>query len=136
MEDVNWFDEAVIVCGQALIIFFTFKLVTYLLGFRRFLNDMHETNSQVKEYLSSIIHPVKSEQHGDIIYFYDGDDNTFIAQGRNDEELATVLKANWRDHIFIIGEKYVMAGPEFKMTEIKDPETIGKMLAERVINKN
>lgn len=130
------FNDLVEVCGQALIIFFTFKLVTYLLGFNRFLNDMHETNVQVKEYLSSIIHPVKSEQHGDTIYFFDADTNAFLAQGRDDAELAEALRARWQDHIFIVGERYVMAGPDFAMLEITDPESVGRMLAERVINKS
>jgi|FreactcultuFSWF8_1027224.scaffolds.fasta_scaffold02445_3 predicted PhzF superfamily epimerase YddE/YHI9 len=129
------FNDLVEVCGQALIIFFTFKLVTYLLGFNRFLNHISDTNDQIKQYLASIIHPVKSERHGDTIYFFDEDNDTFIAQGRNDAELAEALKARWKDHIFILGEKYVMAGPDFKMLEITDPEYVGKMLADRVINK-
>ena len=136
MEDVNWFDEAVVICGQALIIYFCFNLCIWILGFRRFLNDMHETNSQIKEYLSSIIHPVKSEQHGDTIYFFDADTNAFLAQGRDDAELAEALRARWQDHIFIVGERYVMAGPDFAMLEITDPEYVGRMLAERVINKS
>ena len=130
------FNDLVEACGQALIIYFCVRLGMWLFGFNRFLNHMEETNTQVKKYLASIIHPVKSEQHGDVIYFFDEDDDTFIAQGRNDQELAEALKARWRDHIFIIGEKYVMAGPDFKMLEINDPEYVGKMLADRVINKN
>ena len=129
------FNDLVEVCGQALLIYFCFKLGAWLFGFNKFLNQMNETNIQVKKYLASIIHPVKSERHGDTIYFFDEDNDTFIAQGRNDAELAEALKARWRDHIFIIGEKYVMAGPDFKMLEITDPEHVGKMLADRVINK-
>lgn len=129
------FNELVEACGQALIIYFCIKLCTWIFGFSKFLNNMNETNAQVKNYLASIIHPVKSEKHGDTIYFFDQDDNTFLAQGRDDAELAAALKARWKDHIFILGEKYVMAGPDFKMTEITDPETVGKMLADKVINK-
>jgi len=129
------FNELVEACGQALIIYFCVKLVMWLLGFNKFLDNMNETNTQIKKYLSSIIHPVKSEKHGDVIYFFDADDDTFIAQGRNDAELAESLKARWQDHIFIVGERYVMAGPDFKMLEIEDPEYVGRMLAERVINR-
>jgi predicted PhzF superfamily epimerase YddE/YHI9 len=130
------FNDLVEVCGQALIIFFTFKLVTYLLGFNQFLNHISDTNDQIKQYLASIIHPVKSEQHGDTIYFFDADTNAFLAQGRDDAELSEALRARWQDHIFIVGERYVMAGPDFAMLEITDPEYVGRMLAERVINKS
>jgi len=129
------FNELVEACGQALIIYFCVKLVMWLLGFNKFLDNMNETNTQIKKYLASIIHPVKSEQHGDVIYFFDADTNTFLAQGRDDAELAESLKARWQDHIFIVGERYVMAGPDFKMLEIEDPEYVGRMLAERVINR-
>jgi hypothetical protein len=69
------------------------------------------------------------------MYWYDAEDSTFLVQGRDDAELAAALKARWIDHIFIIGDKYLMAGPDFDMIEIEDPEEIGKMLADRIINK-
>ena len=129
------FSELVEACGQALIIYFCFELVVWLLGFNRFLNDLSETNDNVKKYLSSIIHPVISEKHGDTIYFFEEGTDKFIAQGRNDAEIIAALKARWRDHIFIIGQKHYMAGPDFKMQEIKDPDEVGKLLADRVIDR-
>jgi hypothetical protein len=127
------FNEFVMACGQALIFYAAYKLTRFILGFFDFAQDVSETGEQVKKYLSSIIHAVKSEKHGDIIYFFDEETNTFIAQGRNDAEIIEGLKARWGDHIFIIGERHVMAGPDFEMTEITDPEDIGRMLAEKVI---
>jgi len=129
------FNEFVTACGQALIFYAVYKLTRFILGFFEFAQDVSETGEQVKKYLSSIIHPVKSEQHGDVIYFFDADTNTFLAQGRDDAELAEALRARWRDHIFIVGEKYVMSGPDFKMLEIEDPEYVGRMLADRVLNR-
>jgi hypothetical protein len=129
------FDDIVTLFEQAVLFYFAFKIVMWLLGFGRFLNDVEEANDQVKKYLASIIHPVKSEQHGDVIYFFDADTNTFLAQGRDDAELAAALRARWRDHIFIVGEKYVMSGPDFDLKEIKDPEYVGRMLADRVLNR-
>jgi len=129
------FNEFVMACGQALIFYAGYKLTRFILGFFDFAQDVSETGKQVKKYLTSIIHSVKSEKHGDVIYFFDENTNVFITQGRNDEELVEGLKARWQDHIFLVSEKYYMAGPDFKMQEIKDPDEIGKMLAEKVINK-
>ena len=129
------FNEFVMACGQALIFYAVYKLTRFILGFFESVKDINETGDNVKKYLSSIIHAVKSEKHGDVIYFFEEKTNKFIAQGRNDDELIAALKARWRDHIFIVGERHYMAGPDFKMQEIKDPDEIGKMLAEKVINK-
>jgi len=129
------FNEFVTACGQALIFYAVYKLTRFILGFFEVMKDVNETGDNVKKYLSSIIHAVKSEKHGDVIYFFEEETNKFIAQGRNDDELIAALKARWRDHIFIVGERHYMAGPDFKMQEIKDPDEIGKMLAEKVIDK-
>ena len=129
------FNEFVMACGQALIFYAVYKLTRFILGFFEIVKDINETGDNVKKYLSSIIHAVKSEKHGDVIYFFEEETNKFIAQGRNDDELIAALKARWRDHIFIVGERHYMAGPDFKIQEIKDPDEIGKMLAEKVINK-
>jgi hypothetical protein len=99
------------------------------------MDHWQEHGESIREHLNSIIHPVKSETHDGVMYWYDADDNTFLVQGRNDEELASALKARWIDHIFILGDRYVMSGPDFDMVEIKDPDEIGRMLADRIIKK-
>ena len=70
-----------------------------------------------------------------IMYWFDAEDDTFLVQGRDDTELAAALKARWIDHIFILGDRYVLTGPDFAMVEIKDPDEVGRMLADKIINK-
>ena len=119
----------------ALMIYIIVRVVLALLSLNRFIDIMSERSQEIREHLSSIIHPVKSETHDGVMYWYDAEDNTFLVQGRDDAELAAALKARWIDHIFIIGDRYLMAGPDFDMIEIGDPEEIGKMLADRIIDK-
>ena len=119
----------------ALMIYISVRVVLALFSLNRFIDAMSERSQEIREHLSSIIHPVKSETHDGVMYWYDAEDDTFLVQGRDDAELAAALKARWIDHIFIIGDRYLMAGPDFDMIEIKDPEEIGKMLADRIINK-
>lgn len=132
MEDLNLISEGLAILLESVVVFFVIKWILDLFGLGA---DAINTNQEIKQYLHSIIHPVVSERHGDIIYFFDADTKKFIAQGRNDAELVSALKARWQDHIFIIGERHVMAGPDFEMTEITDPDTIGRMLAQRVLNR-
>ena len=119
----------------ALMIYIIVRVILALLSLNRFIDIMSERSQEIREHLSSIIHPVKSETHNGVMYWYDAEDDTFLVQGRDDAELAAALKARWIDHIFIIGDRYLMAGPDFEMIEIKDPEEIGKMLADRIIDK-
>ena len=119
----------------ALMIYIIVRVILALLSLNRFIDIMSERSQEIREHLSSIIHPVKSETHNGVMYWYDAEDDTFLVQGRDDAELAAALKARWIDHIFIIGDRYLMAGPNFDMIEIEDPEEIGKMLADRIIDK-
>jgi hypothetical protein len=129
------FMDIVGILFDALMIYVVVQVIMALLGVKRFMDHWQEHGDAIREHLSSIIHPVKSETHDGVMYWYDAEDDTFLVQGRNDEELAAALKARWIDHIFILGDKYVMSGPDFDMVEIKDPEEIGRMLADRIIKK-
>ena len=127
--------DIIAILFYALMIYIIVRVLLALLSLNRFIDVMSERSQEIREHLSSIIHPVKSETHDGVMYWYDAEDNTFLVQGRDDAELAAALKARWIDHIFIIGDKYLMAGPDFDMIEIEDPDEIGKMLADRIINK-
>jgi hypothetical protein len=127
--------DIIAILFYALMIYIIVRVFLALLSLNRFIDIMSERSQEIREHLSSIIHPVKSETHDGVMYWYDAEDNTFLVQGRDDAELAAALKARWIDHIFIIGDRYLMAGPDFDMIEIEDPEEIGKMLADKIINK-
>ena len=127
--------DVISILFEALMIYVIVRVILALLSLNRFMDVMAERGQEIREHLSSLIHPVKSETHNGVMYWYDAEDDTFLVQGRDDAELAAALKARWIDHIFIIGDRYLMAGPDFDVIEITDPEEVGKMLADRMINK-
>jgi len=127
--------DVISILFEALMIYIIVQVILALLSISRFMDAMNEQSREIRDHLGSIIHPVKSETHNGVMYWYDAEDNTFLVQGRDDAELAAALKARWIDHVFILGDRYVMSGPDFEMIEIKDPEEIGKMLADQIINK-
>ncbi len=79
-----------------------------------------ETEQAARARLNEIIHVVKQEKNGDMYYWYDQDNHQFIAQGRTLEEIIGVLKAQWRQHIFVISEKEMMVGPDFEIYKFDD----------------
>jgi len=120
---------------DVLIIYCVIKMIQALFSLKGTMEEIESRSQEIREHLTSIIHPVKSEMHNGIMYWFDAEDDTFLVQGRDDTELAAALKARWIDHIFILGDRYVLTGPDFAMVEIKDPDEVGRMLADKIINK-
>jgi hypothetical protein len=62
------------------------------------------------------IHVVDEEKYSDITYWFDEDDHTFLAQGRDLTEIINVLKSRFPTHIFLLnGGKNMLIGPGFDM---------------------
>jgi len=80
---------------------------------RRLIEYNQETEKLVKHIVSRV-HSVTVEQHGEMIYWYDTDDNIFIAQGRTVEEIQQILRQRWQQHIFLLEKQQILlTGPEF-----------------------
>ena len=55
--------------------------------------------------IADMIHQVKVEKNGNIEYWYDEDDNTFLGQGATVEEIITHIKVRFPTHIFLVEER-------------------------------
>jgi hypothetical protein len=78
------------------------------------------------KHLNNIIHQVKIETIGDIEYWYDKDTNNFLGQGKTLEEIISILKARFPDHLFLIeGKGGIAAKTDWKLM---DPEEFQKHL--------
>lgn len=78
---------------------------------------------ELKEKLVKMIHFVKQEKHGDVLYWFDLDDDSFLGQGASVEELTEHVKKRFPTHIFITdnADKFMRA-PEWKLTPINELE--------------
>lgn len=132
---MDWILDLISVLFEVYLIYMGTRILITLYNFSQDYQDNESRSKKIRDHLAGIIHQVKSETHNGIQYWFDAHDDTFLAQGRDDAELVAALKARWIDHIFILKEKYVMAGPDFAVTEIKDPEEVGRMLAERILKQ-
>lgn len=63
--------------------------------------------------LAQRVHIVKQEIINDIIYWFDNDDDTFLAQGRDHDQIVAVLEQRFPQHIFVINETQMIMGPKF-----------------------
>lgn len=78
---------------------------------------------ELKEKLVKMIHFVKQEKHGDVLYWFDLDDDSFLGQGVSVEELTEHVKKRFPTHVFITGDadKFLRA-PDWQLKPINELE--------------
>ena len=77
-----------------------------------------EVHDKMVEKFDEITHRVKIEKHNNQSYWYDQDDDMFLAQGVTTEEIIEKLKSRFPDHFFFLeGEQeiYKLSAPDWKM---------------------
>ena len=77
-----------------------------------------ELRQSIAKKLDEIIHRVREEQHGDVIYWYDQDDGEFLAQGRNQQEIIDVLKSRFPTHMFYLETNQIIAQPHWQPRDL------------------
>lgn len=78
---------------------------------------------EVHEKVNTLIRAVRVEHHGDQTYWFDAENDTFIAQGRTRDEIVEVLKARWSKHIFLLSDDELIAGPDFHSIKVSFVKT-------------
>lgn len=72
--------------------------------------------------LREIIHQVQEEKHGDHYYWFDVDNDSFLAQGATVEDVTVHLKNRFPDHIFLVkqsqGNFYLSKNTDWKFVPI------------------
>jgi len=90
--------------------------VFFLYSFGRFLQKKNKQNFQ--NYMQQYVRPVRQEHHGNCYYWFDSENDSFIAQGQSYSELVEHLQARFPRHTFLIGHNKMMAGPKFEVLDI------------------
>lgn len=106
--------------------FFQFMLFVALFGFLRGMFKRAEAEldkeiDTIKDKVSKMIHFIKTEKHGDMIYWFDLQSDEFLGQGLTEEAVIDSVKARFPTHIFINedADKF-MRGPDWKLKPITE----------------
>lgn len=73
-----------------------------------------QLDTQIRNKLDEIVHRVEEVVEKDIIYWYDYDDNEFLAQGRTQQEIIEVLKSRFPTHIFYLKTHELIGSPSWE----------------------
>lgn len=77
-----------------------------------------ELRQELTKRLDDIIHRVREERDGDVIYWYDQDDGEFLAQGQDQEQIIAVLKSRFPDHMFYLESNQIIGQPHWKPRDL------------------
>ncbi len=103
LSTIGWFAVGVVV-GRMILRWLILPL----------LQARHEQEQQEIAQLEQRVHVVKQEVINDIIYWYDNDDGTFLAQGRDHDQIVAVLEQRFPQHIFVINKTQMIMGPNWE----------------------
>jgi len=94
-----------------------------LTAIKIYFNTKKSIEQQHLDALDAKIHRIKQEVKGDMHYWFDFDNDQFIAQGRTMNEIREVLKARWSKHIFVLNDHAMLLGPDFDQVHIYNEKT-------------
>lgn len=95
-----------------------FILQTVFAVFLRIQGKKEQHVKHMIEKLDEVTHRVQVEKHGDMYYWFDADDNEFLAQGKSLEDTIDILKKRFPTHMFFVttGDiKYKIASPGWNL---------------------
>lgn len=76
-------------------------------------------NETFKEKLDEIIREVKVEEHNNVTYWFDKENDRFLAQGATVQEIREVLQKRFPKNIFVVNHE-IFIGPDFNPVSIED----------------
>lgn len=103
LSTIGWFLVGVVV-GRMLLRWLILPL----------LQARQDQEQQEIAQLAQRVYVVKQEIINDIMYWHDNDDGTFLAQGRDHDQIVAVLEQRFPQHIFVINDTQMIMGPDWE----------------------
>ena len=89
--------------------------------------ELSQFQDELHARVNALVHRVKSEKHNNMVYWFDEDDDSFLAQGRNLVEIVKTLQTRFPDHLFFLhynNKDHLLAGvTDWKIIQVR-PEDL------------
>jgi hypothetical protein len=103
----------------------------------KIFKEAKELEEIMHDKLLSLVHNVKPEKHSDMLYWFDNETDSFLAQGKCIDEIRTHLKERFKQDVFLVEDSMLLIGPDFTPVDISDktPAEVGKYIADNLLHK-
>ena len=108
------FFEFIVFLGRCALWYFAITLLIAQL--RQIWDQKIERLQETIDKLEEMVHVVNVEQHGEYFYWFDVDNDEFLAQGKTADETISHLKSRFPNHIFFFQGKdqnYRISAPDW-----------------------
>lgn len=98
---------------------------------RSHFREKERVRTETINYLNRIIHKVLIEKHHGLEYWFDADNNMFLAQGKTFEEVTSILKSRFPDHVFLFDTGGISEKTNWKLIPFDNYDSgsfIGKLI--------
>lgn len=88
----------------------TWLIASIFLGIHDALKEANqELTLKLHKHIDSIVHRVTVVEEKNVYYWYDMDNNKFLAQGSSDEEIINNLKSQYPTHLFFLPTNHIIS---------------------------
>lgn len=115
--------------------FMVLKALDIFLALRKQSAEAETVKEELSERMEVILHNVKEELHDGIHYWFDEDNDEFLAQGAKLSDVREHLRARFKDHIFIVKDKFVFVGPDYNGQEMANEDEITRFVAKHMLER-
>ena len=95
-----------------LVILAIYNVVGFLLRYTVWKQTVEETKAELAEKIR-VVQLEKLPAHADLILAYDAENNNFLGQGFNEDEIKERIMNRYPNHIFILNERIFSAIKDF-----------------------
>lgn len=94
---------------------FIFILISFVVSFlvaRHTMKVKEYITDSLRDKLDEIIREVNVEEHNNVTYWFDKENDRFLAQGTTIQEIREVLQQRFPKNIFVVNNE-IFVGPDF-----------------------
>lgn len=104
-------NEVLINLLQFVLVYFMIKWL-YLIVEHQIISKKAR-NQELLDKVLDHVHKVKVEKHGDQFYWFDIDNDMFLAQGKDMKEIIGKVRTTYKDHVFITETGELICAPDW-----------------------
>ena len=122
---------------EAVMWFYAFKMLVAFWDLYSVWKEAKIIEEDLHTKLTKLVHNVKPEKHAEMHYWFDEETDNFLAQGKDMNEIRSHLRERFKQDVFLVDGKVLLAGPEYAPMDISNHSAseVGEYIANNLLHK-